>query len=355
MSDRRYQILIEVEAFSDIGKLDNKVRKPGIQIFVKSTKRFYYWNTEEQSFLPTQSSSGGGSGVYITDADNNVFYSGVEATTTLTGVCTNNTFHQGAENNNLLNDNIGNTFNQLAAGNTLGDSSHYNVFDIKASDNYLDQSCLYNTFKQGASNNILDANSQYNTFEQGANTNFLDDNCNSNTFGEGSSRFIFGMGLQNVTIEPNLVGSNYGNPIDYAFLYGNSYAATIFTDGTNNYHRYYDVANDRIVITLMASPFTVTYIGGSGGSGLTKYSGQSGTVIATATSGIHAYFFTDAGSLVLPTAVGNNAIFKVKNAHTSNITVTFTGGEQADNSATITLIPWQALEFISNNVKYNIF
>ncbi len=38
MLERRYQILIEVENFSDIEELDGKVRKPGIQIFVKSTK-----------------------------------------------------------------------------------------------------------------------------------------------------------------------------------------------------------------------------------------------------------------------------------------------------------------------------
>ena len=93
----------------------------------------------------------------------------------------------------------------------------------------------------------------------------------------------------------------------------------------------------------------------SGVLALTTYLSQSGTVTATATSGINAYFFTGAGSLVLPTAVGNTAIFKVKNAHSANITVTFTGGQNADGTTSITLIPNQALEFISNNVNYNIF
>jgi hypothetical protein len=88
---------------------------------------------------------------------------------------------------------------------------------------------------------------------------------------------------------------------------------------------------------------------------LTKFLTQTGTVTATATSGINAYFFTGAGSLVLPTAVGNTAIFKVKNSHSANITVTFTGGQNADGSTSITLIPNQALEFISNNANYNIF
>jgi hypothetical protein len=207
--------------------------------------------------------AGSGGGVYIKDADDNVFYSAAEqSSTALTGDCVENIFHQGAVNNVLVLDNIGNTFNQLAAGNTLGDSSHYNVFGIKASDNYLDQGCLYNTFKQGASNNTLDVNSQYNTFEQGAYNNFLDDSCTYNTFKEHSSGFIFGTGLQNVTVESNLVGANYSNLTDYDFLYNKDYASTIFTDGTDNYHRYYDVATDQIVITLMASPFTVSYIGG---------------------------------------------------------------------------------------------
>jgi hypothetical protein len=83
--------------------------------------------------------------------------------------------------------------------------------------------------------------------------------------------------------------------------------------------------------------------------------GQSGTVTATATNGIVVYEFTGAGSLVLPTAVGNTAIFMVKNNYTLNITVTFTGGQNADGSTSISLIPYQALQFISNNTNYNIF
>jgi hypothetical protein len=104
--------------------------------------------------------------------------------------------------------------------------------------------------------------------------------------------------------------------------------------------------------TLGITAFTMVQ---TSGLSLTTYLTQSGAVNATATNGINAYFFTGAGSLVLPTAVGNNAIFKVKNSHSSNITVTFTSGENADGSTTITLIPNQALDFISNNVNYNIF
>ena len=87
----------------------------------------------------------------------------------------------------------------------------------------------------------------------------------------------------------------------------------------------------------------------------TFVNGQSGTVNATNTFGIIVYEFTGAGNLILPTAIGNNALFKVKNRHTENITVTFTAGQNADGTTTIILTPFQALEFISNNTNYNIF
>jgi len=86
-----------------------------------------------------------------------------------------------------------------------------------------------------------------------------------------------------------------------------------------------------------------------------NYPSLSGTTTATETSGIAVYEFTGAGSLILPTAIGNTAIFMVKNNYTLNITVTFTGGQNADGSTSISLIPYQALQFISNNTNYNIF
>lgn len=190
----------------------------------------------------------GGSGVYISDANDNVFYSATEqSSTTLVGVCNKNIFHQNAIGNSLTNDGYENTFHQSAQNNVIGDTCHGNVFEI------------------GASGNIVPDGSSYNTFKKGANNYILDTNCSYNTFGEGSFLFTFGAGLLNVTVEPNVTGADYSNLTNYAFLYGNSYSATIFTDGINNYHRYYDVDTDRIVITLMASPFTVSYIGGGGG------------------------------------------------------------------------------------------
>ena len=85
------------------------------------------------------------------------------------------------------------------------------------------------------------------------------------------------------------------------------------------------------------------------------FNSQSGTVTATATDGIIVYEFTASGSLILPNAVSNIAIFMVKNRHSSNITVTFTGGQNADGSTSIILVPYQSLQFISNNTNYNIY
>ena len=86
-----------------------------------------------------------------------------------------------------------------------------------------------------------------------------------------------------------------------------------------------------------------------------NYASLSGAITATETNRIAVYEFTGAGSLVLPTAVGNTAIFMVKNRHTANITVAFTGGQNADGSTSILITPYQALQFISNGSNYNIF
>ena len=96
-------------------------------------------------------------------------------------------------------------------------------------------------------------------------------------------------------------------------------------------------------------------LGGGGSGTIVKYNSQSGAITATETTGIAVYEFTGAGSLTLPTAIGNTAIFIVKNRHSANITVTFTGAQDADGSASISLVQYQALEFISNNTNYNIY
>jgi hypothetical protein len=187
-------------------------------------------------------------GVYIKDGGNNVFYSAAEqGTTSLTGNCKRNTFHQNAENNILVLDNEDNIFYQSAQNNELGDTSNSNVFGIGSSLNILADGCSNNIFEQGTENNELGSN------------------CIGNTFKQYANGFKFNGGLQNVTIEAGTIGGNYLG-VDYNFMYGQDYPATIFSDGSANYHRYYDVANDRIVVTLLTPPYTVSYIGGGAGT-----------------------------------------------------------------------------------------
>jgi hypothetical protein len=99
-----------------------------------------------------------------------------------------------------------------------------------------------------------------NTFEQGSSLT-VGNSAIDNTFGAKISGFTFGNGLQYVTVEAGLSGGDYTASPDYDFLYGNSYPSTIFRSGGINYHRYFDVANDRIVIRDLATPTNITYIG----------------------------------------------------------------------------------------------
>jgi hypothetical protein len=90
--------------------------------------------------------------------------------------------------------------------------------------------------------------------------------CFNNTFGQGSNGFTFGDDLKNVTIEAGITGADYSNATTYAFLYNKAYSSTIFQSGGINYHRYFDIANDRIEITDLATPANITYIGGGAGA-----------------------------------------------------------------------------------------
>jgi anti-anti-sigma regulatory factor len=95
----------------------------------------------------------------------------------------------------------------------------------------------------------------------------------------------------------------------------------------------------------------------SGGSGITRSvnASQSGSVTAGATALTdYVYIFTGAGTLTLPTAVGNTNRYTIKNRHSSSITVAFTSGQNADGSTSISIAPYQSLDFISDNANYNI-
>jgi hypothetical protein len=131
----------------------------------------------------------------------------------------------------------------------------------------LGAGCAGNTFNQGVRNIELGADSSGNIFEylSGSGISII---CGSgavnNTFKQGTEGFTFGDGLQNVIIEASVTGADYSALPDYDFLYNKTYSSTIFQSGGINYHRYFDIANDRIEITDLATPTNITYIGGGG-------------------------------------------------------------------------------------------
>lgn len=192
---------------------------------------------------------GGGAGIYTKDANDNVFFDGVTAT--LGSNCEQNIFHQGA------------------TGNTLG------------------------------------ANSINNIFEQNAVNNELGDDSFNNTFKQVANGFTFRTNLQNVTIEAGVTGDVYTSLPDYAFLYNNDYPATIFYDGTDNFHCYYDVANDRIVLTNLRN-LAVSYIGGAGGGGISSI--QEGTNISVDNSTPSSPIINSLADRYKTTSVTSNTI-----------------------------------------------
>jgi hypothetical protein len=117
----------------------------------------------------------------------------------------------------------------------------------------------------------------------GCGANVLGDSCRRNTFMQGTNGWTFGNSLSEVTIyaASGTSGLDCTNLTNFGFLYSNAYPAEIKYDSTNWYHYYNDPANDRIVQTLMAAPYTVTYIGGGMSNPMTTggdiiYGGASG-------------------------------------------------------------------------------
>jgi hypothetical protein len=131
----------------------------------------------------------------------------------------------------------------------------------------LGAGCAGNTFNQEVRNIQLGADSSGNIFEylSGSGGSITcGDSAVNNTFKQGTEGFTFGDGLQNVIIEAGVFGDDYSALPDYDFLYNKTYSSTIFQSGGINYHRYFDIANDRIEITDLATPSNITYIGGGG-------------------------------------------------------------------------------------------
>lgn len=198
----------------------------------------------------------------------------------------------------------------------------------------LGTGCLRNVFHQDAGNNVLGSSCTNNTFEQGASSNELGNDCAANTFKQNVGGFIFGNTLRNVTIEAGTSGGNYTASPDYDFLYNNSYPATIFYDGTDNFHKYYDVANDQIVLTNLGT-LAVSYIGGAGG-GITSL--QAGTNISVDT--------TNPASPII-----NSLADKYKTSSTSSNSIG-NGSKTFTVDANLSYIPLQEVLIVFNSSNH---
>ena len=126
---------------------------------------------------------------------------------------------------------------------------------------------------------------------------------------ENTTNFVFGDNLRNVTIK---AGNYPANPsagtltltaLGYNFMYSKDYPSEIFMGSDNvPYHKYYEGANDRYVLTNLLN-FDITYIGGASGNGISKAT-ASGTDTYTATiSGVASY--TDGDTYLIRFTNGN--------------------------------------------------
>jgi len=157
------------------------------------------------------------------------------------------------------------------AANTFDNGSIYdadsNIWNgILPSQTTLGSGTKRNTFSQNIDKITIGDSSIGNIFLNSSQNNILGVGAISNIFKQDASGFTFGDNLLNVTIESNTTGADYTASPAYDFLYNKAYDSVIFQSRGINYHRYFDVANNRIVITDLATPANVTYIGGSSSS-----------------------------------------------------------------------------------------
>ena len=102
---------------------------------------------------------------------------------------------------------------------------------------------------------------------------------------------------------------------------------------------------------------TVTVTAGSG-SGITRSitSITAATTAAATASTDYVYFITGTTTLTLPTAVSNtNRYSAVNNDPTLTTTIATTSSQTINGSTTITLVPGQSVDLISNNTNWSIF
>jgi hypothetical protein len=223
--------------------------------------------------------------VYVKDANDNVFYKGVTAT--LGTGCTQNTFHQGS------------------ATLVFGDGCTNNIVEQECNGITLGDSCGANRFGIACGNLVLGDSSGYNTFEQGSSDITIGIGCENNIFELYARNIIFGDGLAKTTVKSgNYATLDLTASPTFNFLYSLAYPSEIYLglDG-NPYHQYYDGANNRFVITLLISPYTVSYIGAGStvtdftdlGDVPSSYTGQANKVVSVKNDETGLEFTTPSG------------------------------------------------------------
>jgi hypothetical protein len=228
------------------------------------------------------------------------------------------------------------TADELAAINGANTPDATNVF-LTENDEVYTKDADDNVFYKGVTGNSLGAGCERNIFHQGTTSITLTNYCINNIFEQGVFGFVFSSNLQNVTIKSGAVGADYTNLTDYGFLYSLQYSSEIFRNAENtaNYHRYYDPTNDSIVLTLLESPFTVSYIGGGStvtdftdlGDVPSSYSGQANKVVSVKSDETGLEFTT-------PTSGGGDVY--LANDQTFTGENTFSIGSGNDTPVTIT-------------------
>ena len=225
---------------------------------------------------------------------------------------------------------------------TFTKDANYNVFYNGVTPT-LGTGSSENIFYRNTNNCILGNSCAQNTFYQSANYITLGNFCLGNTFEQLTRDIIFGDNLRQTLVR----SANYGN-LDltasptFNFLYSRDYNSEIYIGlDLQPYHRYYDGANNRDVITLLVSPYTVSYIGG--GSSVTdftdlgdvpsSYTGQANKIVSvkndesgleftTASGGGDAYLAND------QTFTGENT-FTIASGNDTPVTINKGGSNAA--------------------------
>jgi hypothetical protein len=79
------------------------------------------------------------------------------------------------------------------------------------------------------------------------------------------------------------------------------------------------------------------------------------TLTGAAASKVDYVYLLGAGAVYTqPTAVGNTNCYTLKNVHTTSKTISFTSGQTADGSSSITLTPNTSVDLISDNSNWRV-